>query len=588
MDKRYQIFISSTFEDLKEERKIIIDHLLNEKYIPAGMEMFCASPDEQFEVIKKIIDNCDYYILVLGGRYGSINPFTGISYTEQEYDYAISKEIPVLAFLHRTPYDLPFDKRDDDKREYFDKFRNKVQSGRVCRYWETQYDLVSSVANSINNIVISKPGVGWVRGSVNKDKIIFELENQISLLNDEIEEVQRDIDKYVDRIKLQQNRIETLQKNNGEFLNLKKRESELVNLNNLQESEVRELQQNLNEYIEKNKLQEKEMEKLQKYDNELSNSKENELKLINQNNLMSSEIKEQKQNIKKYIDKIQFQEYELKESQKNNKELIIVKKRNIELEERDNNNNIIINDYLLKNKDLSKELDSLKDEIKTNKEIINDLELSKREQNSLKKLLETEYRIDAESERYAVNMANEYCSNRQYPEAIKCLLKATIFGGNETCFQLAEIYSNIDSVKDARKAAEYYLIAAQNSHPGAQNALGYLYENGDGVEKDINEAAKWYLEGAKNNNRSAQHNIGYYYYIGRSVDQNYQEAFKWFLKSAEQGYGSAQNNVGVMYEYGHSVAKDINKAMQWYKRAADSGNKDGNDNYNRILKKYNK
>lgn len=46
MEKRYQVFISSTFEDLKEERKAIIETLLNAKYIPAGMEMFLASNEE--------------------------------------------------------------------------------------------------------------------------------------------------------------------------------------------------------------------------------------------------------------------------------------------------------------------------------------------------------------------------------------------------------------------------------------------------------------------------------------------------------------------------------------------------------------
>lgn len=62
--------------------------------------MFSASNDEQFKYIKKIIDICDYYILIVGARYGTINLTTGISFTDQEYDYAISKNIPVLAFLH--------------------------------------------------------------------------------------------------------------------------------------------------------------------------------------------------------------------------------------------------------------------------------------------------------------------------------------------------------------------------------------------------------------------------------------------------------------------------------------------------------
>ena len=98
MDKKYQVFISSTYTDLIEERKKVQEILLMADCIPAGMEAFVAANDEQFEVIKKVIDLCDYYVLIIGGRYGSINKTTGLSYTEMEYDYAVSQGIPVLVF----------------------------------------------------------------------------------------------------------------------------------------------------------------------------------------------------------------------------------------------------------------------------------------------------------------------------------------------------------------------------------------------------------------------------------------------------------------------------------------------------------
>ena len=83
--KKYQIFISSTYTDLIDERKLIIDALLKMDFIPAGMEMFVASDTEQFKVITKVIDLCDYYLLIIGKRYGSINEETQISYTELVY-----------------------------------------------------------------------------------------------------------------------------------------------------------------------------------------------------------------------------------------------------------------------------------------------------------------------------------------------------------------------------------------------------------------------------------------------------------------------------------------------------------------------
>ena len=87
-NKKYQIFISSTFEDLQNERRDALEAILITKNIPIGMEAFVASSQKQFEYIKECINSCDYYILLVGGRYGTIHPEFNISYTELEFDYA--------------------------------------------------------------------------------------------------------------------------------------------------------------------------------------------------------------------------------------------------------------------------------------------------------------------------------------------------------------------------------------------------------------------------------------------------------------------------------------------------------------------
>lgn len=207
LDKRYQVFISSTFSDLKEERKAIMETLLNAKYITAGMEMFSASNDEQFKYIKKIIDTCDYYILVIGARYGSINPTTGISFTEQEYDYAVSKNIPVLAFLHNDPYNLPTEKRDDDKRELLEAFRDKVSLSRLCRMWNKSNELVPSVLASLIEETSENPQLGWTRGSSYDPT---ELLSQINELRLEREKLQKEILDLKATIKVNSQKIENL------------------------------------------------------------------------------------------------------------------------------------------------------------------------------------------------------------------------------------------------------------------------------------------------------------------------------------------------------------------------------------------
>src|SRR5580698_11146537 len=98
MDKRYQVFVSSTYADLKDERRSVIQALMEMDCIPAGMEIFPAADEEQFAFIKRVIDDCDYYLLIIGGRYGSVDT-AGVSYTEKEFEYAVQKGLYVIALI---------------------------------------------------------------------------------------------------------------------------------------------------------------------------------------------------------------------------------------------------------------------------------------------------------------------------------------------------------------------------------------------------------------------------------------------------------------------------------------------------------
>src|SRR5271169_4171714 len=132
MDKRYQVFVSSTYADLKEERRKVIQTVIESNCIPAGMELFPAADEEQLAFIKRVIDDCDYYLLIIGGRYGSVDE-TGVSYTEQEYDYAVRQGLWVIALLHDNPDEIPLGKSEKDPaaRERLQKFREKVSKGRL-------------------------------------------------------------------------------------------------------------------------------------------------------------------------------------------------------------------------------------------------------------------------------------------------------------------------------------------------------------------------------------------------------------------------------------------------------------------------
>ena len=133
MNPKYQIFISSTYEDLKEEREQVLKTVLRLGHIPIGMEMFNAANQTQWEMIKRRIEESDYYIVIIAHRYGSIEKESGLSYTEKEYDYAESIGVPTFGFVINRSASWPGDRRDDDsqKNTALKKFIEKVESKMV-------------------------------------------------------------------------------------------------------------------------------------------------------------------------------------------------------------------------------------------------------------------------------------------------------------------------------------------------------------------------------------------------------------------------------------------------------------------------
>ena len=165
MSKKYQVFISSTYTDLVEERKAVEETIIRAGDIPVGMEAFPAADDEQFEFIKTIIDQCDYYVLIIAGRYGSVAD-DGLSYTEKEYHYAVEQGIPVLVMLHGNRGSLPQEncERDSEGRELLEAFVATVSTGRLRKEWTTTDGLKLAVRESLDHAKATKQRPGWVRG----------------------------------------------------------------------------------------------------------------------------------------------------------------------------------------------------------------------------------------------------------------------------------------------------------------------------------------------------------------------------------------------------------------------------------------
>lgn len=151
---RYQVFISSTYRDLVEERAVVKKVVLEKRCFPAGMEEFPAIDQKQFEYIKKAIDYSDFYILILGGNVGTICDETGESYTFMEYQYALEKGIPILVHIKKdNSGKVVCNEEKKNRIKYYNKFVDIASKNRMCSFFNKKEELSGLVHFSLNETI---------------------------------------------------------------------------------------------------------------------------------------------------------------------------------------------------------------------------------------------------------------------------------------------------------------------------------------------------------------------------------------------------------------------------------------------------
>lgn len=169
MKKKLQVFVSSTYTDLREERQAAVQAILNVGHIPAGMELFTAGDESQKETIKKWIDESDVYMLILGGRYGAIDPVSGKSYTHWEYDYAGEIGKPRFAVVISDKALDEKVKRDGKSvleminPQKYDEFKQDVLS-KISKFFDDSRDIQLALIQKMSEFATREDLVGWISG----------------------------------------------------------------------------------------------------------------------------------------------------------------------------------------------------------------------------------------------------------------------------------------------------------------------------------------------------------------------------------------------------------------------------------------
>lgn len=204
IERRYQVFLSSTYDDLRLERQAATQSILAMGHLAAGMELFPASDLSQLDLIKRVIDESDYYVVIVAGRYGTIHEPSGLSFTEIEYDYAVENEVPILGFVARDIGQISSKNVDADepKASALKAFRSKVLS-KTCQLFDDPSDLGLKVMSSLTTETRINPRIGWVRADqarsaedANRER---ELSADLANQTERVEELERQIrDKTID------------------------------------------------------------------------------------------------------------------------------------------------------------------------------------------------------------------------------------------------------------------------------------------------------------------------------------------------------------------------------------------------------
>ena len=150
---------------------------------------------------------------------------------------------------------------------------------------------------------------------------------------------------------------------------------------------------------------------------------------------------------------------------------------------------------------------------------------------------------------------HECPSPKRICPALERLRCAALAGDDEAAFALGRAYrDSTERLLDAYHAADWFRVAAEKGHAGAQAALGWLHSLGEGAAHDSGEALRWNRLAAAQNGADGQRNLGFFYFWGVGVKKDKDQAARWHQLAAAQGQAQSQYSLGWMRARGDGLA----------------------------------
>lgn len=172
---------------------------------------------------------------------------------------------------------------------------------------------------------------------------------------------------------------------------------------------------------------------------------------------------------------------------------------------------------------------------------------------------------------------------KDYDKALPFILKSVELEFKPSYVYLGWMYENGFGVEiDLNKTLKYNLLASDDSSV-AQYNVGLIYYFEKGIERDKEKALEFWLKSSKGGYKRSFHYLGVYYF----EDKNYKESFNYFLKSAQLGETLSYVYLGEFYKYGHGIDINENEAFFWFKKSFEANDLTGTLNLGNFYSLFN-
>ena len=189
IDKRHHAFISTTEADMHAERVVLSQTLVSQGFFSWGLEQRAPLTTA---FARRQIDDCDYFILMLGSRYGELSA-SGVSYMHLEYIYAVTKQKPILVLMYEAPETRApeyQDQNSEGKLKFLD-FRRQLQRERdMVMTFRDLRDLEVAIRHTMPQFLTRYPTQGWVRPNQQQVQHLLDENEQLRQKLTELEQKQ--------------------------------------------------------------------------------------------------------------------------------------------------------------------------------------------------------------------------------------------------------------------------------------------------------------------------------------------------------------------------------------------------------------